>query len=196
MHRAVFLDRDGVLCQTTVRNGKPYAVRTLREFRLMPHAREAVRALAKLGFVVIVVTNQPDLGAGLMEASELDAMHERILTTMPIRQIIVCPHTRVDNCCCRKPKNGMLLQAQREHDLDLPNSFMIGDRASDVEAGLTAGCTTIFIDRRYGEARPTGMHAVARSLSDATRMILSKPQWSQEPTATLASSEKRFTPKP
>jgi D-glycero-D-manno-heptose 1,7-bisphosphate phosphatase len=171
--RAVFLDRDGVINRCEVRNGKPYAPRRLEDFRLLPGAAAAVQSLKRAGFVVIVVTNQPDIGNGLVDEAVVETMHQRLRKKLPVDDIKICPHRQDHGCNCRKPKPGMLLEAAQERRIDLSQSFMIGDRWSDVVAGQAVGCYTIFIDRGYGETRSVAPDGFARSLSSATRQILS-----------------------
>lgn len=175
--RGVFLDRDGVLNQSLVRDGKPYAPRTLEEFVLLPGAAEAVCALKERGFVVVVVTNQPDIGNGLVDAAVVEAMHRRLRELTLVDDIRVCPHKQTDGCECRKPKPGMLLAAARDHGIDLGNSFMIGDRVSDLSAGKAAGCLTAFVDHGYGETkgRDLSPDIWAKSLPDATLAIMNWP---------------------
>ena len=172
--RAVFLDRDGVLNNPIVQDGKPYAPRSLAEFEMLPGAADAVRALKDRGFLVIVVTNQPDIGNGLVAAEVVDAMHARLRVLAPVDDIRLCPHRQTDGCDCRKPKPGMLLAAARDYNINLGNSFMVGDRVVDVLAGEAAGCFTGFIDRCYKETitqnfRP---NIKAQSLPDATIGII------------------------
>ncbi len=173
LRSAVFLDRDGVVCRSIVRDGKPYAARTLDEFRLVPRARESVRLLRGAGFLVVIVTNQPDIGAGLVARSTVESMHARLSSRLDVDAVMTCPHMRSDGCDCRKPKTGMLVEAASRLAIDLNASFLVGDRASDIEAGNTAGCHTVFIDRRYSEPRPDYPDQMATSLASATRLILS-----------------------
>jgi D-glycero-D-manno-heptose 1,7-bisphosphate phosphatase len=170
--RAVFLDRDGVLNRTAVRNGKPYAPRVAADFRLLPGVARAVTALKNAVFLVIVVTNQPDLGHGLIAPEALAAMHAHITATMPVDKIMVCPHRQDAGCSCRKPKPGMMLRAQRRWNIDLARSYMVGDRWNDVVAGNAAGIYTIHIDRRYTESVEFTPNARVRSLPEAARHIL------------------------
>ncbi len=169
---AVFLDRDGVVCRSIVRDGKPYAVRTLSEFRLVPHAAASVQLLKQAGFIVVIVTNQPDIGAGLVDRSVVDSMHARLRSCVDVDAIMTCPHTRSDRCECRKPKAGMLFEAANRFAIDLCASVLVGDRASDIEAGRAANCHTIFIDRHYREPRPEHADQTTTSLAGATRLIL------------------------
>ena len=119
MVRAVFLDRDGVINANMVREGKPVAPTTLADFRILPGAAEAVRRLKQAGYLIVVVTNQPDVANGLTSKETLAAMHANIRELMPIDDVIVCLHTDADNCACRKPKPGMILAAAKKYDIDL-----------------------------------------------------------------------------
>ncbi|MBU1012579.1 MAG: HAD family hydrolase [Bacteroidetes bacterium] len=169
---AVFLDRDGVICRTFVRNGKPYAPRKLKSFILMPNAQRSVALLKQFGFKVIVVTNQPDIGNGLVPLEEVEAMHLKLYEKTMIDDVFMCTHRQDEGCDCRKPNPGMLNKASLKHSIDLKKSFMIGDRSSDIEAGNKAGCKTIFIDRHYKETRPLQFHAIVNSLQSAVAYII------------------------
>ncbi len=170
--RAVFLDRHGVHTESITRDGKPMAPLTPAELRILPGAREAVEALERAGFLRIVVSNQPDCARGLISAEALAAMDAALRTSLPLTDILVCPHDDRDRCGCRKPLPGLLVEGARRHGVELAASFMVGDRWRDVEAGLAAGCTTVFIDYGYDERRPSGMHATVRSVAEAAAWIL------------------------
>ena len=174
MPRAVFLDRDGVICRSEVRGGKAYAPRRLEDFRLLPGVPKAVAALRRAGFLVVVVTNQPDIGNGLVEASVVKAMHARLRSRAPVDDIRVCPHRQDAGCSCRKPKPGMLLAAARRWNIDLKNSYMVGDRAGDIVAGKAVKCYTLLINRHYSEPLPVGPNWTVSSLPAAVRIILSR----------------------
>ena len=109
MKRAVFLDRDGVLNRSMVKNGRPYAPTSLDEFELMPGVIEAVTSLRAAGFLLIVVTNQPDVATGAVSAGVLDAIHQKLRAWLNVDDIKVCCHVDADGCPCRKPRPGMLL---------------------------------------------------------------------------------------
>lgn len=170
--RAVFLDRDGVINRALVLNGKSYPPATLDDFQLLPGVEPAIQALRKAGFLVIVVTNQPDVATGIQRREVVEAMHEKLLALTHCDDIKVCYHTDSDNCECRKPKPGMLLDAASVWNIDLARSFMIGDRWRDIAAGTTAGCATFFIDYGYTEPRPVNPDAVVGSLAEASSLIL------------------------
>jgi D-glycero-D-manno-heptose 1,7-bisphosphate phosphatase len=174
--RAVFVDRDGVLNRAKVTDGKPFAPRNLEQFRLLPGVPAAMQRLRDAGFFITVVTNQPDLGNGLVTHGTVAAIHERLRAHVPLDDIRVCPHSQSAGCDCRKPKPGMLMAAASEHGIDLASSYMIGDRISDVIAGNSAGCYTIFVQRGYTESngRSIPSNAIVRSLPEAVRHILSR----------------------
>ena len=170
--RAVFLDRDGVINRAQVINGKPYPPPTLDDFELLPGDESALLGLRQAGFLVIVVTNQPDVATGKQHQKVVEAMHEKLLSTGLCHDIKVCYHKDGDNCYCRKPKPGMLLEAAQEWQIDLQKSFMVGDRWRDVNAGKSVGCFTFFIDCRYNEKILTKPDTTVSSLSEAAGIIL------------------------
>jgi D-glycero-D-manno-heptose 1,7-bisphosphate phosphatase len=172
LNRAVFLDRDGVLNRAIVRNGRPYPPSTLEDFEILPGVAEAVRKLHDTGFRLIGATNQPDVARGTQRREVVEAMNDRLLAEMPITAILVC-YEDGDDSPRRKPNPGLLLEAAAAYAIDLPASYMVGDRWRDVEAGRRAGCRTVFIDRGYNERRPDppADHDAA-DLTDAADWIL------------------------
>ena len=173
MRKAVFWDRDGVLTRSIVRFGKPYAPVSLEEFEILPGVAESLRRVRDAGYLSVVVTNQPDIATGKQSASVLDQMHERLLAELAIDDIRVCTHVDADDCPCRKPKAGMLLDAANELGIRLPDSYMIGDRWRDVAAGQAAGCRCLFIDYGYAEKRPEPPFTTVKSTLDAVDLLLS-----------------------
>jgi len=172
MHAAVFLDRDGVLNKGYVRDGKSYAPRSVNDFKLLPYAARSVERLKKQGYLVIVVTNQPDINNGLASAEEVAAMHSLLKKKTNVDDIYMCQHSRNENCDCRKPRPGMLLAAAKKYHINLKKSFMVGDRASDIDAGLEAGCRTIFLNRHYKEPQPEKQEKTFLSINAATNYII------------------------
>jgi D-glycero-D-manno-heptose 1,7-bisphosphate phosphatase len=170
--RAVFLDRDGVLTVPEFRDGRSFAPRTLEDFRLYEDAAEATARLKEAGFVLIVVTNQPDVGYGLTSLEIVEEMHRRLDSALPLAAIEACYHGRDDACDCRKPRPGMLRRAAERFAIDCTQSFMVGDRASDIEAGRAVGCRTIFIDRGYADENPEHADFKVDSLSAAAQIVL------------------------
>ena len=171
---AVFLDRDGVLNEVEVRNGTPHPPAGVDELRLLPGVVEACHRLRGLGFALVVVTNQPDIARGKQTRDEVDRMHDALRRWLPVDEIVVCAHDDIDDCPCRKPRPGMMLDAAARLDLDLAESVCVGDRWRDVEAGKRAGVEAIFVDRGYGERRPADADAVVASLPDAVNIIESQ----------------------
>lgn len=172
MYEAVFLDRDGVLSKGYVRDGKSYAPRKIVDFKLLPYAITSVEKLRKIGFLVIVVTNQPDINNGLVTIEAVNTMHSILRKKTKIIDIFLCPHSKNEHCSCRKPKPGMLIEAAQKYNINLSKSFMVGDRASDIEAGLAAGCRTIFINRNYKEPIPVNQEKTVHSINSASNYII------------------------
>lgn len=173
MQRAVFLDRDGVINRPVVREGKPYPPAALAEFELLPGVEEACANLKRAGWLLIVATNQPDVGRGTQRREEVEAMHAAMRERLPIDRVEVCYDPGQGQPSeFRKPAPGMLLRAARELEIDLAQSWMVGDRWRDIDCGAAAGCRTIFIDYGYDEklrAQPTFR---AESLLEASAIIL------------------------
>ncbi len=171
---AVFLDRDGVLNEVEVRDGTPHPPAGVEQLCLLPGVVEACHRLRDLGFTLVVVTNQPDIARGKQTRGEVDRMHDMLRQQLPLDEIVVCPHDDIDDCACRKPRPGMIVAAAARLDLNLAESMCVGDRWRDVEAGQRAGVMTIFVDRGYGERRPTDPDAIVASLPEAVKVIESQ----------------------
>lgn len=170
---AVFLDRDGVLIRAVIRNGRPYPPDSIDDLNLLEGVYEAISALSKQGFLLLVVTNQPDVARGKQKREVVDAMHKKLAEILPLDGFYVCFHDDADECKCRKPKPGLLLRAAEEHGVSLQSSYMIGDRWRDIEAGQRAGCKTAWIDCDYAERGPSDRpDAVVKSLQEAAAWIL------------------------
>jgi len=172
LRRAVFLDRDGVLSRSWLRDGKPAAPTTVAEFELLPGVVDAVRRLHAAGFLLVVVTNQPDVSTGLTRREAVGEMHRRLREWLPVDDIKVCCHVEADGCDCRKPKPGMLLAAARERGIDLRSSWMVGDRWRDVAAGKAAGCRTILVECHYAERQAEAPDFTVQSLPGAAEIVL------------------------
>ena len=169
---AVFLDRDGVLNRAVVRNGRPYPPATASELEILPGAAAALAQLKSLGFLLVVVTNQPDVGRGTQQRGVVDDMHGRLKEALPLDDFFVCFHTDENQCQCRKPQPGLLFLAAARHGIDLTSSYMVGDRWRDIEAGERAGCTTVLIEHGYREQGPRAGPAVrVNSLLEAVDWI-------------------------
>ena len=169
---AVFLDRDGVLVESTVRGGVPQSARSLAELQILPGVAEACQRLRAAGFILVVVTNQPDVARGTLTAVTVEEMHRELQRRLPLDEIAVCFHDDADACDCRKPKPGLLLAAAERWRVDLASSFLVGDRWRDVEAAHRAGCRAIFVDRGYAETIASEPDATVRNLEEAAEWIL------------------------
>jgi len=172
MQRAVFLDRDGVINRAYIRDGKPYPPCNPVELEILPGVVQALKELRQAGFLLIVVTNQPDVARGKISRIEAEVINQAILNQVYVDHIYACYHDTDDHCDCRKPNPGSLLKAAKKFDIDLSRSYMIGDRWRDVEAGFRAGCRTIFIDYGYAEKQPEAFDYRVISLKEASIIIL------------------------
>ena len=177
MQRAVFLDRDGVINRALEREGKPYPPTSLDEFEILPGVLEACIRLKQSGYLLIVATNQPDVGRGTLNREIVEAIHLKMSQILPIDRVEVCYHPGQgeSDCDCRKPKPGMLLRAAQAMGLDLSQSWMVGDRWRDIDCGHKAGCKTIFIDYHYAEKLHHSPDFCVSSLAEAVHFILETP---------------------
>jgi D-glycero-D-manno-heptose 1,7-bisphosphate phosphatase len=169
---AVFLDRDGVLVESTVRDGVPQSARSPAELQILPGVAPACERLRAAGFVLIVVTNQPEVARGTLTAGAVEEMHRALRERLPLDDVAVCFHDDADGCDCRKPQPGLLLAAAERWKVDLVTSFLVGDRWRDVEAARRAGCRAIFVDRGYAEPIVSEPDATVRNLEEAAEWIL------------------------
>ena len=173
MKRAVFLDRDGVINRAVVRVGKPYPPASVAEFELLPGVVEACAELKAAGFLLVVATNQPDVGRGRQRREDVEAMHAKMCAALPLDRVEVCYDPGQGQPSeFRKPAPGMLVRAARALSIDLTRSFMVGDRWRDIDCGAAAGCRTIFIDYGYDEQLRTVPDFRAASLLAAVPILL------------------------
>ena len=165
MNRAVFLDRDGVINKSTVVDGKPHPPKSVNELIIFEDVETCITELKEIGFEIVVVTNQPDISRGKTSFETVNKINNRIRKKTKIINFYICPHDELDNCPCRKPRIGLLLQAASELNIDLQSSYMVGDRWRDIEAGQEAGCN-------YLEKLPSPPYIEVGSLTEATRIII------------------------
>jgi D-glycero-D-manno-heptose 1,7-bisphosphate phosphatase len=170
--RAIFLDRDGVLNAPVVRGGRPFPPASTADLVLLPGVVDACRRLRQAGFLLLCVTNQPNIARGRTTSAAVAAINAALARRVPVHQFLVCPHDDADDCACRKPRPGLLLAAAAEHAIRLSESAMVGDRWRDIGAGQAAGCRTIFIDRGYAEPQPSRPDFVCGDLPEAADWIL------------------------
>jgi D-glycero-D-manno-heptose 1,7-bisphosphate phosphatase len=173
--RAVFLDRDGVINRNVVRGDVTHPPDRVEDFELLPGVVEGAQRLVEAEFVLVVVTNQPDVARGKQKREVVEKMNEIVRSALPVLDVLTCYHDSGDGCSCRKPKPGMLFEAARREGLDLERSFMVGDRWSDVLAGQAAGCRTVLIATPYSGAERCRPDHTASALPAAVDWILTFP---------------------
>ena len=148
-NRALFLDRDGVINKPIIKDGRISFLGNLDELHILPNVDRAIAEAKKLGLLVIIFTNQPDIARGALRKEDAEEIHSYLTTKLSIDDVYMCPHDDADNCTCRKPKHGMLSDAAVKWNIELKKSFVVGDRWKDIKAGKLAGCTTFLIDSNY-----------------------------------------------
>ena len=149
--KTIFLDRDGILNAVSVKDSKPQSPRKFEDFKLLPQVKQSLKFFKRLGFLNIVITNQPDIARGFLDKKELEKMHQLIKERLAIDDIFICSHDDSDRCTCRKPQPGLILEAVRKWGIDLCSSYLIGDTKRDMEAGKNAGCRTVLLNRPYNQ---------------------------------------------
>lgn len=177
LRAAIFLDRDGV-----INENRAQYVRTWEQVQLLAGALPALVRLAGSAFAVVIVTNQSAIGRGLLGGQMAQHINTQLVAQLAqagarIDGVYVCPHRPDEDCACRKPRPGMLLQAARELQLDLAKSWMVGDAVTDAQAGLAAGTRALLVRTGRGSepgVLPAGVSQVA-DLAAAVDHILSSP---------------------
>ena len=176
--RAIFLDRDGVICQN-----RPDHVKSWNEFRFLPGAKNSLAALSRLDLPIIVITNQAIVGRGMVPVRVVDDIHRRMVAGVEahggrIDRVVYCPHRPEDHCDCRKPESGMLLQVAEEMGIDLSRSYLVGDAVTDLVAGQQVGCQLYLVLTGRGPQqlaacrRSVGSFSVTSNLTDAAARIV------------------------
>ena len=154
MNSALFLDRDGVVNYSIVRDNKPYAPLNLNELKIIPGIKPVINFFKKRQFKILVITNQPDVVRGKVKKEEIEEINTIVKTQLSIDEIFTCYHDNQDHCDCRKPKPGAFIALSQKYNIDLTRSIMVGDRAKDIEAAKNANCPSVFIDYGYNELKP------------------------------------------
>lgn len=175
-HRTVFIDRDG-----TIARDVPYCSRP-EDFHLFPGVTEAIGKLNRAGYLVVVITNQSGIARGYFDEAMLRRIHAKMVTDLKqgdarLDGIYYCPHHPDAGCECRKPKPTMFHHAAVDLGINLGESYMVGDMSQDIEAGIAAGCRTVFVlhgSQRAGEPLKAAPHHTADSFADAVAWILAQ----------------------
>lgn len=173
-HKAVFLDRDGVINKKAPEGDY---IKSWDEFKFLSDVDVAIRRLNEKGFLVVVVSNQRGIARGVMTEDDLKEIHTRMKYELCkggtiIDAIYYCPHDVDAHCGCRKPNPGLLFRAAKEHDIDLERSWMIGDSKSDIEAGKRARCKAILLANPDPVCSGVEREFIAKSLAEAVNWIL------------------------
>ena len=173
MRRAVFLDRDGVLNRAFIHDdGKSHPPASPNELEILPGVAKACMTLRQAGFLLIVVTNQPDVARGMQRQDVVEAINDTLCSQIPVDDIRACYHDDADYCACRKPKPGLLVEAANDLEIDLSNSFMVGNSWKDIEAGRRAGCKTVLVNFAGTEPKRSRPNFKAASLPETVDWIL------------------------
>jgi D-glycero-D-manno-heptose 1,7-bisphosphate phosphatase len=167
MNKAVFLDRDGVINKNIAEHDY---VKSWKEFELLDGVIDSLKSFHKLGYLTVVVTNQPGIAKGLMSKKTLSGIHTRLNRLLlkygtKIDHFYYCPHKIEDGCRCRKPKTGMIEKAVKDLDIDLKNSILIGDRDTDRKLGKNAGLRTIIVKMNSNLFESIKNHKIMREFT-------------------------------
>lgn len=160
--KALFLDRDGVINEAKVIKGKPYPPSCVNDVIIPSGLQELLKDIKSIGYKLIVVTNQPDVARGNQTMLAVEEINNYLKLQLDLDDVRTCYHDDTDNCFCRKPNPGLLMMSSG--DIDFNASYLVGDRKKDIEAGINAGCKTIFIDHDYEEIKPTNANYVIQSI--------------------------------
>jgi D-glycero-D-manno-heptose 1,7-bisphosphate phosphatase len=172
MKRAVFLDRDGVINRAFEIEGVPVPPRSLNDLQILGGVKEAIKLLKARNFIVVVVTNQPDVARGIVTQESVETINSFLGNELLIEHFYTCFHDDQQGCDCRKPKPGLLQKAAQDLNVNLHNSFLIGDRWRDIAAGQAVGSQCFFIDYEYSERSPDLPYYRVKSLLEAAQKIL------------------------
>jgi D-glycero-D-manno-heptose 1,7-bisphosphate phosphatase len=179
---AVFLDRDGVLNEAVLRDGRPYPPASADEVVVRPGAAVACAQLRAAGFALVMVTNQPDIARGTTTQDAVDAINVRLIAELGLDAACVCPHDDADACACRKPSPGLILDAADRFDVDLAVSLMVGDRWRDIAAGAAAGVSTVWVRSAYREQAPNDPDHVIDGLDELVPIAMHTLSRAEETT--------------
>ena len=164
MKKAIFLDRDGVLVKAPKVNNRPTSIKELRKIITFKGLRKILKVLKKK-YILIMITNQPDVSRNKTKKKDVKKINEYLKSFFYLRDVFVCYHDNKDKCDCIKPKPGMMLKAKKKWNIDLKNSFLIGDRYKDIMAGKKVGCKNFFINYNYNEKMPNKSYCTYTSSS-------------------------------
>jgi len=171
MRKAFFFDRDGVLNKSIVKLGKPYSPNSFDELTITDGAKEIIQYMKNKNYLTIVITNQPDVKRKKTSKNFIEKINSLLKQKLLFDDLFVCYDDK-DFSFFKKPKPGMIFQAQKKWNIDLTKSFIIGDRNKDIIAGIKAGVKTVFIDNNYLEKKPIFCHYKIRYLKELKKIVL------------------------
>lgn len=169
--KAIFLDRDGVINKPKVIDGKPFPPNSLEEFEFTEGIEPLIKQIKQKKFKCIIITNQPDVSRGEISKHVVNDIHNHIFKNLPIDEIYVCWDAEDNISNLKKPLPGMLFKAAEDHNINLNDSYMVGDRWKDIDAGSRAGCKTIFIDYNYDEKLNIAPDYIISDVREALKII-------------------------
>lgn len=169
--KAIFLDRDGVLNKVLIKKKKGYAPLNFKDFKLYKGVENSCKILKKLNFIIIIITNQPDITRKKITHNQLNRMHLYLKKKIKYNGIYVSTSLSKKNYY-RKPNPGMIKKAIKNYNIDIGSSFFIGDRKIDIDCAKKVKCKSIFINRKYTERKPKGQIFTTNSLNNAVKYII------------------------
>ena len=168
----LFLDRDGIVNKPVIENGIPYPPHSTVGAYPMEGIKEFIAQCKRLGYLVIVVTNQPDVGNKITSKNRVDKITRHMQALVGFDDFFTCYHGQKENCNCRKPKTGLFEQAHKKYNIDFFRSYMIGDRWSDIQAGINARCAlSILLKADYEQGVPVKGGIIAENLKEIEKII-------------------------
>ncbi len=168
--KAIFFDRDGTIIRSRIsKNKKPLAIKELKECKIYPSAKKIFNKLKK-DYLIFLITNQPDVGRGINTKKNVTEINNLLKKKLPIKKIYTC-YCEDDKCKFRKPNSGMLKEASKKYKINLHESFVVGDRWKDIEAGNQVNCQTIFIDKKYSEKLKSNPNYSIKNLSEIKKIF-------------------------
>jgi D-glycero-D-manno-heptose 1,7-bisphosphate phosphatase len=170
-NKCVFWDRDGVINYPVIINNVSHPPDCVEHLRLVFGIRQLMDKICKMGFLNIVFTNQPDWKRKLQTKEDIEKINNAIIEYLPLDDLFTCFHDNYDNCECRKPKPGMLLEAQKKYSIDFSHSWVVGDMPTDIEAGKAVGCKTILVDNGFKFSKPCSPDYIVKSIEEIEDII-------------------------
>ncbi len=170
MAKAFFLDRDGILNKAIVKNGKPYAPTKENQFKINFKFLPIIKYLKSLKYILIIITNQPDVKKKIIKKSQVNKFNLKLKNYFKLDDIFVCFSNNNKNYR-RKPNPGMLLEAKNKWNINFKKSYFVGDRKSDIDAGIKVGVKTIFVDRNYKEKKPVNYNYKIKNLNKIKSLV-------------------------